>query len=150
MKEKRERFRDLHSPRRDLPSFCKPTADNPDPELLFYGIPVPPGSVWGVIRRFCDWCSIDYPGDDIDTLNLAMKLLNDSCDVDFLTLHDPIVPYSGTSLWVITFYTNRNIGRGGLVDDAKEKAIVKQLRRHLRLPKRPPRLWFWADGDEDE
>ena len=116
--------------------------------MLVNGAPVTPDSVFSVLRRYCRWKKIEYPGDSFSTLIQAVELLNILCRVDFLQAYRPGVSISPKYYWMITFYTNRNIGRNGLVDEKKEDELVDHIHKLLHLPVCPPKLWCWADVEE--
>ena len=107
-----------------------------------------PESVFFVIKTFCKWQGVKYIGDNVATLSYASELINKFCEVDFLKPRRPAVPYSETHEWMISFYSNRNVGRRGQVDKKKEDEIVEILCKLFRLREPPPKLWFWADVDE--
>ena len=126
------------------------TRRNLTPELLLYGIPVAADSVFLVMRVFCKFHGIEYVGDCVTTLSYASELINRFCKVDFLKPRRPAVPYSNEHQWMISFYSNRNVGRRGQVDKKKEDEIVGILCKLFGLREAPPKLWFWADVEEPD
>ena len=100
------------------------------------------------MRRFCEAKKIPYLGDVSCMLHYVNLLMNTFCDVDFLRVSRPAVSYSYYCDWMIVFYTNRNIRQDDSIDTQKEDELVHLLHKLLRLPEKPPKLWFWADMGE--
>lgn len=45
---------------------------------------------------------------------------------------------------MIGFYTNRNMARKGFPHEKEERCLSRILKRMLKLPERPPNVWFWV------
>lgn len=109
-------------------------------------MPVSCESIFGVAREFCEENNLEYPGSCAASVRVAMKILNKVCRVDHLTLHSPTVAVSQELPWMIGFYTNRNTVHKGFPNEKEERRLTNVIKRMLKLPERPPNVWFWVNS----